>query len=77
MVVARAHFVEQRRVHLDAERLVGRLLDLQVEHEPVTDDLEGDGLAVRQGAVLQDVAGLLALDRPELVAHGKASGGGR
>ncbi len=69
MVVARAHFVEYRRLHFDAQRFGDRLRHVDVEGEPIAFDHEGDFVAIDEGAVFEDVTGLLALDRAELVAH--------
>ena len=62
VVVAGAHLVEQRRLHLDAERLAGPLVDLDGELEPAAPEVEHRVGVVDEEPPLDDVAGHLAVD---------------
>ena len=69
VVVAGAHLVEQRRVHLDAERLAGPLVDLDGELEPAAARRRARRSASSvEELPLDDVAGHVAVDRDDLVA---------
>ena len=63
VVVAGAHPVEQRRVHLDAERLARALVDLDERLEATPPHLDRQVGLVDQRAPLEQVAGDVAVDR--------------
>ncbi len=77
VVVAGSNLVEERRLHLDAERCAVGLLDLDDAFETCSLDVENDRGFVDQQLILDDVAGLLAVDRAQDVAdeHPGLSGG--
>lgn len=73
MVVARAHLVEQRRVDFDTEGFGRKLLNVDVERQPIAVDDEGDLVAIDKRAVLENVPRLFSLDRHQFVADEQAS----
>ncbi len=78
MVVAGANLVEQRGLHLDAERGAVCLLDLDQALEPGPLDLETHLGLVDQELVLDDVTRLFAVDRAQDVTDEHSGlGGGR
>ena len=77
MVVAGLEGVEQRRVDLDAERLAGHLVDLDGELEAAPLDVEGQVGLVGEDPPPDQVAGRLAVDGRDLVAHSQPGVGGR
>ena len=62
VVVTCPHLVEHRRLHFDPERLSNRLLDVDVQGEPVAIDDERDLVTVDERPVLEDVSRLFAAD---------------
>ena len=68
VVVAGAHLVEQRRLHLHAEGLARPLVDLHGELEPPAEVEHRVGV-VDEEPPLDDVAGHLTVDGVDLVAH--------
>ena len=78
VVVARAHLVEQGRLHRGAQRLALGLGHHQVVHEAAAAHLELGVGGVDQQAPGDDVAGHLAVDREHLVADAQPGAlGGR
>ena len=71
VVVAGLEGVEQRRVHLDPERLPGALSMLDRPLEAAAADLQLRVGGVGQHAPADQVAGGLPVDRGDLVAHGQ------
>ena len=68
VVVARAHLIEERGVHLDAEGLPGALHDLEGEVQPAPDDLELDVGLVGEQLPLDHVTRRLPIDDLDAVA---------
>ena len=69
VVVAGAHLVEQRRLHLHPERLARPLVDLHGELEAPPPEVEHRVGVVDEEPPLDDVAGHLPVDGVDLVAH--------
>ena len=68
VVVAGAHLIEERRVHLDAERLPRTLGDLDGQREPAAHDLELELGLVGEQLPLDHVARDLAVEDLDTVA---------
>ena len=69
VVVAGAHLVEQRRLHLHPEGLARPLVDLHRQLQPPAPELEHGIGVVDQESPLDDVPRNLSVDGVDLVAH--------
>jgi len=72
VVVARPHPVEQRRVHLGAQRLPSPLEHLELQHHPVAPHVDAQLGLVHQLLILDDVCGGAAVHAKKLVASSQA-----
>jgi hypothetical protein len=68
VVVAGSHLVEERRLHVQAERLARSLVHLDRQLQPSSADLQRRVGVVDEEPPLDDVAGHLAVDGVHLVA---------
>ena len=73
MVVAGPHLIEQRRVHLDAQRFAGIFLDLNVDGEPSAAKLDIKQRLIGEHLVLDDIAGHFAVERHQFVVDDEPS----